>query len=112
MAIDRLPLAALDSAAIDHESVSSVCTEIAEFLGEPISEKKLFSVFRALEAQGLLVAYRAGSAGLALVPTQSRESDVPSEVWFRVSAEGREVLNREWERVFGPRGNERRRATL
>ena len=106
MTIDRLSLAALDSAANDYESASSVCAEIAEFLNEPLSEEKLFSVFLALEAQGLLVAYRAGLAGLALVPTLSSEGDVPSEIWFLVSSEGREILYREWEPTFGQGGNQ------
>jgi hypothetical protein len=102
--IDPVSLAALDATANDYESAASVCGELSAFLGKPISEPELFSVLRSLEAQRLVKAYRAAPDGKSMLPTASSVSDSPSVVWFSASAEGRRLLEREWEPTFGSKG--------
>jgi hypothetical protein len=99
--VDRLALATLNSAMDSYESVDSVRAELAEFLGQDVSEERLFSVFRCLEAEGFLKAHRVDPRGGHLMPTTSTENDAPSDIWFIVTAEGREVVDREWGRAFG-----------
>lgn len=105
--IDRVSLAALDAIANDYESAASVCDELSAFLGEALSEAKLFSVLRSLEAQGLVQAYRATPDNQTFAPTPSSSSDPSSSVWFNATSEGRRLLEREWETAFGNTGAQR-----
>jgi len=101
--MNRLALAALNSTIDDYESVTSVREQLAAFLGEPISEESLFAAFRALEAQGLLEAHRASVDGQALVRTAITDTDVPADIWFYATSAGRQLVDREWDKLFQSR---------
>ena len=97
--MERLALAVLNSAMDDFESVQSVALELAALLGENVSEQDLLSVFRSLEAAGLVEAYRQSDG--RLIPTESSEQDLPRDLWFLATFKGREIVNRSWDQVFG-----------
>lgn len=97
---DRVSLAALDAATNDYESAVSVCSELNEFLNESLTEQDLFSIFRTLEAKGLVTAYRATSNG-QLTALQSSASDSVAEIWFLTTAVGRQIVEAKWESTFG-----------
>ena len=99
--MDRLALVALSATKDDYESVQSVGSEIGKFLGRAVTEQELLSVFRSLEDAGFVEAYREADGGL--VPTRSSEKDLPEHLWFLATAKGREVVDRDWQQVFGAR---------
>jgi hypothetical protein len=98
--MEKLSLAALNSAMDDYESVNSVRDEIANFLGEAVSEESLFAAFRTLEGQGLVEAHRANPDNQRFVPTNSTDSDAPDGLWFLATEKGRQLVEREWHCVF------------
>lgn len=98
--MEKLTLAALDAAMDDYESVSSVRDEIAAFLGQAVSEESLFAAFRALEAQGLVQAHRVNPNNQTLVASSSTDQDAPDQIWFLATDKGRQIVDREWNRVF------------
>lgn len=98
---DKLTLAALYAALDDYVSAIFMRDALASFLGEAVSEESLFAVFRSLEVQGLVEAYRKIDSQ-HLAPTALKENDGPDELWFRATPEGWKFVKLEWQRVFSP----------
>jgi len=94
MTLDPLSLLTLDASMQSPEAPHTICAEIAQFLGRPISETDLRETFRSLEALGLVKATGSGPHG------------PPNDVWFVATHVGRETVDREWDLVFPGKGRE------
>lgn len=98
--MDRLQLAALNWTQDDYEAVSTIRDQVGELLGEPVSAEELFAALWTLEGRGLVTAQRFDQTCKAWVQVPPTETD-PEDVWFLATVEGRRVVDREWDGVFG-----------
>jgi len=92
MALDPLTLLTLDASMQSPEAPHTICTELAKFLGRPVSESEVLKAFRSLEALGLVEVNAHGP------------HEPPNNAWFIATRAGRETVDREWDLVFPDKG--------
>jgi len=95
MPLAPLNLVTLNASMQSPETPHTICAEIAEFLGYPVSESQVPQAFRELQRSGLVEEHGRG-------PHQS-----PNDVWFIATHAGRAAVERDWHTVF-PSVKERR----
>jgi DNA-binding PadR family transcriptional regulator len=88
MPLAPLNLLTLNAFMQSPEAPHTICTEIAEFLGRPVSESQVLQAFRELQALGLVEEHGRG-------PHQP-----PNDVWFIATRAGLAAVERDWDAVF------------
>ena len=88
MPLEPLKLLTLNASMQSPEAPHTICAEIADFLGQPISEGQVLAAFRELQALGLIQEHGSGP------------HPPPNDVWFIATKAGREAVDREWPVVF------------
>ena len=88
MPLAPLNLLTLNASMQSPEAPHTICAEIGEFLGSPVSERQVLQAFRELQALGLVEEHGRG-------PHQP-----PNDVWFIATRAGRAAVERDWDTVF------------
>ena len=88
MPLALLNLLTLNASMQSPEAPHTICAEIEEVLGRPVSEEQVLQAFRELQALGLVEEHGRGP------------HKPPNDLWFIATRAGRAAVESDWDAVF------------